>query len=246
MALLARGERAAVLNLSLKEVVIRLTLSIIIAGCVGFEQEHKNRPAGIRTHILVCIGATIIALTQQSIAEEAFSLVRAYPKLATVIKYDQSRLIAQVVSGIGFLGAGTIIVTKQRVMGLTTAASLWAVAAVGIAIGMGYYQVVFVGFAAIMFSLSLVQKLVKVRKINNLEIQYVHRQETKEFINNYFEKKNIEIEDVTFEVQIIENERIYRNTFTIDLSRLLTYADVIDDLSMYPNIREVRLVAVND
>lgn len=97
-----------------------------------------------------------------------------------------------------------------------------------------------------MFSLSLVQKLVKVRKINNLEIQYVHRQETKEFINNYFEKKNIEIEDVTFEVQIIENERIYRNTFTIDLSRLLTYADVIDDLSMYPNIREVRLVAVND
>ena len=79
-------------------------------------------------------------------------------------------------------------------------------------------------------------------KINNLEIQYVHRQETKEFINNYFEKKNIEIEDVTFEVQIIENERISRNTFTIDL----TYADVIDDLSMYPNIREVRLVAVND
>ena len=68
----------------------------------------------------------------------------------------------------------------------------------------------------------------------------------KEFINNYFEKKNIEIEDVTFEVQIIENERIYRNTFTIDLPRLLTYADVIDDLSMYPNIREVRLVAVND
>ena len=240
-------ERGGIMiTLSFVEIFSRLLVSIVIGGVIGYEREQKNRPAGMRTHMLVCIGAAIIALIQQSIAEEAFSIVNAYPDFSNIVKYDQARLIAQVVSGIGFLGAGTIIITRQRVLGLTTAASLWASAAVGIGVGMGYYKVAVLGFAAIMFSLSIINKIIKVPKINNLEIQYVHRKETKEYINNYFEKHNIEIEDVTFEVQIRGGEKYYKNTFTIDLPRLLSYADVIEELSMYSNIREIRLVSVTD
>lgn len=85
----------------------------------------------MRTHILVCMGACIIALIQVEIASGALRDALEYPQLAGTIRSDEARLIAQVVSGVGFLGAGTIIVTKQSVTGLTTAASLWAIAGLG-------------------------------------------------------------------------------------------------------------------
>lgn len=234
------------LTLSIFEIFTRLVIAMVTGGIVGYEREQKNRPAGMRTHILVCLGATIIARIQLSISEEAFAIINAYPNLKDVVKFDQARLIAQVVSVIGFLGAGTIIITKQRVLGLTTATSLWTSAAVGIGGGMGYYKVAILGLISIMISLSVIKKVIRVPKIRNLEIQYIHRVETKKFINNYFEKHNIEIEDVTFEVQLIEGEKIYKNTFTVDLPRLLSYADVIEEMSMYSNIQQIRLVSIND
>lgn len=234
------------LTLNIQKIFFRLAIAMVIGGIIGYDREQKNSPAGMRTHILVCLGATIIALIQQSISEEALAIIDTYPSLKDVVKFDQGRLIAQVISGVGFLGAGTIIITKQRVLGLTTAASLWSSAAVGIGIGMGYYKVAILGFISIMISLSVVKKVIKVPKIHNLEIQYIHRVETKEFINNYFEKNNIEIEDVTFEVQIIDGEKIYKNIFTVDLPRLLSYADVIEEMSMYPNVQQIRLVSVNN
>ncbi|MGX4687501.1 MgtC/SapB family protein [Vagococcus sp. JNUCC 83] len=234
------------LKLTFIQIVIRLGLSVVMGGIIGYEREQKNRPAGMKTHILVCLGATIIALIQQEIAIEAIKLVRENPDMINIIKFDQSRLIAQVVSGIGFLGAGTIIVTRQRITGLTTAASLWSCAAIGIGLGMGFYLVTILGFISIMFALSLVKRIITVSKVNNLEIQYVHRKETKDFIQQYFEKHHIEIEDVTFEVQIIDGEKYYKNVFTIDLPKTLTYADVIEELSMYTNVREIRLVAISD
>ncbi|WP_438763577.1 MgtC/SapB family protein [Enterococcus sp. AZ194] len=217
-----------------------------IGGVIGYEREQKNRPAGIRTHILVCIGAAIVALIQVEIACHAIQMTIENPNLVGVVRSDEARLTAQVVSGVGFLGAGTIIVTKQRVLGLTTAASLWSSATVGIGIGMGYYRVSIVGFLFVMASLLLVNKIIKVPKLRSLEIQYIHRVETKEFINNYFEKHNIEIEDVTFEVQVIGTEKIYKNTYTIDLPRLLFYSDVIEEISMYSNVQKIRLISLAD
>lgn len=234
------------INLGFFTIFIRLVLSMLMGGLVGYEREHKNRPAGIRTHMLVCVGATLIALIQQAVSEEAFHLATLYPELKDLVKVDQARLIAQVVSGIGFLGAGTIMITRQRVQGLTTAATLWVSAAVGLGVGMGYFKVAIPGFISIMVSLSLIKKVIKIPKVRNLEIQYIHRVETKEFINNYFEKHNIEIEDVTFEVRLVNGERVYRNTFNIDLPRLLSYTDVIEELSMYTNIQQIRLISLNE
>ena len=110
-------------------VAFRMILACICGGIIGIEREYKHRPAGFRTHILICLGASMTTMTSQYL-----SLVMNYTT-------DISRLGAQVISGIGFIGAGTIIVTKrQRVKGLTTDSGLWTVAIVGLAIGAGFYE----------------------------------------------------------------------------------------------------------
>ncbi|MBB6215691.1 putative Mg2+ transporter-C (MgtC) family protein [Anaerosolibacter carboniphilus] len=112
------------------DIIIRLSLSCLLGGLIGIERESLNRPAGFRTHILVCIGSTLIMLVN-------LYLFQSYKTYANI---DPARLGAQVISGIGFLGAGTIIREGSSVKGLTTAAGLWAVAGIGIAIGSGFYM----------------------------------------------------------------------------------------------------------
>lgn len=114
-------------------VLFRLFLAVMCGGIIGIEREHKRRPAGFRTHILICLGASMTTLTSQYL----FYNLNLYT--------DIGRLGAQVVAGIGFIGAGAIIVTKRRqVKGLTTAAGLWTCAIIGLAIGAGYYEAAFI------------------------------------------------------------------------------------------------------
>lgn len=110
-------------------IVTRLVIAVICGGVIGLERESKRRAAGFRTHTLICIGATLTTLVGQ------FMLSRG-------MNTDPARLGAQVIAGMGFIGAGTIIVTSRRqVKGLTTAAGLWTSAIIGLAIGTGYYEV---------------------------------------------------------------------------------------------------------
>jgi putative Mg2+ transporter-C (MgtC) family protein len=111
------------------DIIIRLVMSTLLGGAIGLERESLNRPAGFRTHILVCIGSTLIMLLSFHIFEEFVGRTNL----------DPARLSAQVISGIGFLGAGTILKEGLTVKGLTTAASLWTVAGIGLAIGAGFY-----------------------------------------------------------------------------------------------------------
>ena len=116
-------------DVTLGSVALRMALAVICGGIIGIEREYKRRPAGFRTHILICLGAAMTTLTSQ------------YLYLVLGQYTDMARLGAQVVAGIGFIGAGTIIVTRrQRVKGLTTAAGLWAAAIIGLALGGGFYE----------------------------------------------------------------------------------------------------------
>lgn len=116
-------------NITFASIVVRLVLSVLCGGLIGIEREFKRRSAGFRTHILICLGAAMTTLT----SEFLFLNMHYY--------LDVSRIGASVVSGIGFIGAGTIIITRrQRVKGLTTAAGLWAAAIVGLAFGGGFYE----------------------------------------------------------------------------------------------------------
>lgn len=110
-------------------VALRMFVALLCGGAIGIEREHKRRPAGFRTHILICLGAAMTTMTSQ------------FLYLQMGLYTDIARLGAQVIAGIGFIGAGTIIVTKRRqVKGLTTAAGLWTCAIIGLAIGAGYFE----------------------------------------------------------------------------------------------------------
>lgn len=123
-------------------IAVRILAALLIGGILGLERERKNRAAGLRTYMLVCVGSCLIMLTNQYIYQ-------------TTGAGDPMRLGAQVVSGIGFLGAGTIIVTKRnRIKGLTTAAGLWSSAAVGLAIGVGFYEAAAAAGIAIYFIMT--------------------------------------------------------------------------------------------
>lgn len=230
--------------LSIPEIILRLSIALLFGGAIGFERQYKNRPAGMRTHILVCMGACIIALIQVEIASSALRDALEHPELVGTIRSDEARLIAQVVSGVGFLGAGTIIVTKQSVTGLTTAASLWAIAGLGIAIGMGFYAIAIVSFIGIVIALTVVKQIIHVPTTKKLEIQFIHRRETKDFLAEYFEKRKITIEDVNFDVKFIDDYRVYKNVYTVNLPKGLTYAEVIEELSVYKNITKLHLVSL--
>ena len=109
--------------------LLRLVLAFLCGTAIGFERSYKNRPAGFRTHILVCLGASVASMTG----------IYLYVNLG--MPTDISRLGAQVVSGLGFLGAGTIIVTRNRtIKGLTTAAGLWTSGVIGLSVGAGFYE----------------------------------------------------------------------------------------------------------
>ena len=133
-------------KLTMAAIVVRIFLAVLIGGVLGFERGLKNRPAGLRTYILVCVGATIVMLTNQYIYQ-------------CTGNGDPVRMGAQVISGIGFLGAGTIVVTPHnQIRGLTTAAGLWAAACVGLAIGIGLYEIAVIGGATIFIVLTLLHR----------------------------------------------------------------------------------------
>jgi putative Mg2+ transporter-C (MgtC) family protein len=136
--------------------VVRMVLAALLGGAVGIEREIHDKAAGFRTHILVCLGSCMIMLTSMHISDMYHGITNA----------DPGRIAAQVVSGIGFLGAGTIIRARASIIGLTTAASLWSIAGVGLAIGSGLYIVGATGTAIMLISLVLMSRF---------EADYLHR-----------------------------------------------------------------------
>lgn len=128
-------------------VILRIFSAVVIGGIIGIERSIKNRPAGLRTYMLVSVGACLIMLTNQYIYQVSGT-------------GDPMRLGAQVVSGIGFLGAGTIMVTKHnQIKGLTTAAGLWSAAGVGLAVGIGFYEAAITATFAIYITLTVLHAL---------------------------------------------------------------------------------------
>jgi putative Mg2+ transporter-C (MgtC) family protein len=131
------------------QIIVRLVLAFVLGGLIGFERELHGRAAGLRTHILVSLGSALIMLT-------SMHMFYLYREVATI---DPSRIAAGVITGIGFLGAGTIIRFKASVRGLTTAASLWAVAGIGLAIGSGFYLGAYVTSSMVLLVLFFLTKL---------------------------------------------------------------------------------------
>lgn len=149
-------------ELTVTEIILRVLISVVIGGLIGLERGMKNRPAGLRTYMLVCVGACVVMLTNQ------------YTYQVYQVG-DPVRMGAQVISGIGFLGAGTIVVTsRNQIKGLTTAAGLWTAGGIGLAIGIGLYEVAIAASAAVFIILTVLHQLdFRVRKKAHILEAYV-------------------------------------------------------------------------
>lgn len=173
---------------TLLSVMARLFFAALAGGFIGLEREYKRRPAGFRTHILICNGACMTTMTSQFLA------------FAMEAPVDLSRLGAQVVAGVGFIGAGTIIVTRQqRVKGLTTAAGLWACAILGLAIGAGFFESAAVFLVLILLAEMLFVKLeYKLLRHSREHILYVEYSENDclDRILSWFQREGVHVSNI--------------------------------------------------
>ncbi|NLO98943.1 MAG: MgtC/SapB family protein [Clostridiaceae bacterium] len=185
-------------------VLVRILLSCVLGGIIGFEREQsRNKPAGFRTHILVCLGSCLVML----IAE--FSLI-AYSGRVNI---DPTRIGAQVVSGIGFLGAGAIIRHGVSVKGITTAASIWVVACVGLACGIGFYTgailVTLLIWTILMYLKSLEIKLAKHNTYKTIEVEGERDKQIIYPLSNILKEFDISIKSLEiFDIPKSDKQRI--------------------------------------
>lgn len=210
-------------------IVLRLIMATICGGVIGLERGRKGQAAGCRTHMLVCIGSALVMMTNVFIVNE-------YGGAS-----DPSRIGAQVVSGIGFLGAGTIMVThKNKVKGLTTAAGLWASGCMGLTIGVGYYELAIIGCVFIFSIIAILNKFD--RKIygasKNIDV-YIEFNEAKDLRKLIATLRSMQIE--IRDIQIIKNKTIDKSVLgailslkTIDKhehSEIIAELSVLDEIS---------------
>lgn len=219
-------------------IIARISVAILVGLIIGIEREIKSRPAGMRTHVLVCLGACVISLIESN-----FSATLTGTE-ASSVAYNFGRLSAQVISGIGFLGAGTILFSDRKVTGLTTAASLWNTACLGLAIGYGYYVIAGVGAVFVFVVLLMMQRIIHVKIQKKLEVRFIHRVETIEYINQYFVQKGIKIADVDFNVSNMDGKNVYTNIYTLQLPGHISYTEIVNHISEHENIISIRTTNV--
>ena len=215
--------------------LLRIATAVVIGAVIGIDREIKNRPAGMRTHVLVCVGAALVALIEQGYVADVVAL-----GLSGTVNTSMGRITSTVVSGVGFLGAGTIFVAEHKITGLTTAASLWCTACIGLAVGSGYILMALLSGMIVLVILKLMQRIVHVHTLKKLEVQFIHRQETLAFLSECFSGMGVKILDVDFHAETREDVNLYTNLYTLTIPTHTSYVDIIATLSEHPNIRTVR------
>jgi putative Mg2+ transporter-C (MgtC) family protein len=229
------------------EVVIRLVLAVVVGGLIGYERESKNRPAGFRTHILVCLGAAITSMIQLYTIQDTINIILLHPELQNAIKADIGRYGAQVITGVGFLGAGTIMHEKGSVRGLTTAASIWTVACIGLAVGLGYYTLTVLSticvFIVLVFLKGIEAKLFKNTKIIKIEIQYGNKKNVVEKLEQYFDGMGIKVKNIEFLIED-EDENTHYNTtmYTIIVPKHINSSGVMQKLCAFEEIYKATIL----
>ena len=215
-------------NVNGLSVLIRLALAVIFGGLIGLDRERKRRPAGFRTHILICLGAAMTTLTSQYL----FLSLRQFTDIA--------RLGAQVIAGIGFIGAGSIIVTqRRRVKGLTTAAGLWASAAIGLCFGAGFYEGGIIA-ALLILAVELLFSKLEYRIMDNArEVNLLVEYKDLASLNGVLRyMKEVDLKILSLEILKSESNPANKNCVNIDLliHRKLRIKDMIADIANVPGI----------
>ena len=222
-------------GLTMASVSLRMCLAVLCGGVIGLERTYRRRPAGLRTHMLICLGAAITTLTSQFL----FLYMNYYT--------DMARIGAQVVAGIGFIGAGTIIVTRhQRVKGLTTAAGLWAAAIVGLALGAGFYE----GGLTLTFLVMLAElafsRLERLMLRSSLELNLYlcyDDSDTADRVLSYMRQQDIKV--LSMEITRSTNSEVAKATaiFLVRLNKKLREKDFLEQLSRIEGVSSAEVLS---
>lgn len=193
-------------------VLVKLVLAAIAGGVVGLEREKHGRPAGLRTHLLVALGACLMM-----IVSEAFHLKYAMHDMQSALRIDPSRTAAQIITGIGFLGAGVIIKEGITVRGLTTAASLWLVAGLGMAFGMGLFipgiLTTILALGSLIF-LKMLEPVIKKDRYLDLAVTAVNRPGLQDELEKLFAEHGLLITDIRSHVDLQHEEITFEYILT--------------------------------
>lgn len=227
-------------ELTLFELVSRILVSILFGGIVGYDREVKGQSAGFRTHMLVSVGATMFALIQIKTTNQIVDIAASQSDLFQIFSIDQTRLIAQIISGIGFLGAGAIIVTKRSISGLTTAASIWATAAIGIAIGMGYYEIAIAGTVSIVTVLTVIKNKLGLSVGENLVVHYIEENFQAELIE-YFEQNDIQHYSAEFRIERDSKTQdvVYSEHYVLKIPKGYSVNQIVQKVGKYESVTYV-------
>jgi len=215
-------------KITVVDIVLRLLGAVIVGFAVGAQRARTSHPAGIRTHILVALGSCVVMVTSCIMYEQTIAVFGTTPS-------DPARLGAQVINGIGFLGAGTILVTgRQQVKGLTTAAGLWASACTGLAVGAGFYECVLIAFAMIFLSIRLFPIVDAYIQENardiNLYMEFYSLGDISTIINQ-LKSQNVQIYDIDIE-RNKSGEALHPSAiFSIRLNEKIPHTQLLSDLA---------------
>lgn len=235
-------------ELSWVDIVIRVAIAVLVGMAIGLERELSNHPAGMKTHALVCLGA---AITTMISAEMCYSLI-GNEALDASSKVDMSRIASGVVSGIGFIGAGAIIKSKDGsvVTGITTAATVWVSGCMGLAIGMGYFRIIVVAMLAILFTTGILkgleQRFIKQRGTRYIEVISNDRPNALPALEDYFDRKQIVV--TAFDCILNDNEKEneyndevkeYKFRYYLRIPKGIPFNTVMRDIARMTEITEV-------
>ena len=200
------------------DITVKLLLAALAGGLIGLERESHGRPAGLRTNLLVSVGSCVIV-----IISETFHLKYAMFGVDSALRLDPSRVAAQIVTGIGFIGAGVILKEGASVRGLTTAASLWTVAGLGMAFGMGFYSLGTSATLLVLISLNFLKKLdpiIKKDRFLTLAVTAVNREGLLDELQEIFSARNLQVSDISSHVDLVTGELFYQMIITQQQKRI--------------------------
>lgn len=238
--------------LSVADIAIRIGVALLAGVIIGFEREISHHPAGLKTHTLVCIGAALSGLITNEMAlsvarETAFSIAGNAEVMGRV-NLDISRIAAGVVTGIGFIGAGAIMKSKDGtiVTGITTAATLWVTACIGFAVGMGYLWmsilVIFTVFVSNVAIKYFENNFLSSSKLRTIDIIVTRKKDTMKDIEAYCMPRRIKIRNFEYLGEIpglVEGEMAYHLRYTVKPPSGMSFLIVLRDLAMQDNVLQV-------
>ena len=217
------------------EFILRLFVAALLGGFIGLDREYRAKEAGYRTHLLVSLGSALMMIVSQ------YGFTEVIEKI-DIARYDPARVAAQVVTGIGFIGAGTIILQRQVVRGLTTAAGIWATAGIGLAVGAGMYVLGIVTAVLTLVGLELLPYLLKDFSMKSSLVEFqTHKEETLHKLSRLFNSKNFVVVSYQMEEKNKDGEMVYVVSMLIKSKKSTTEGGIMALFTPYDDVIVTRI-----